>query len=140
MECKGKYKIELGKWTNAYAPTDWTILIPQGVYVVYCEHPELQINKLFEDALLEMISRDLFDIIVAISVFYSQLLEENRGNAPFSIDRNRVLPDLRKALLENEQKLKNNFDYFGSIYKDGLWGEVVRIDTLCKTKWNFSVL
>ena len=140
LEGKGNYKIEIGQWVNAYAPTDWTIIIPKGIYVVYRENPELQINKEFEGALLKMIGGDSFDIFVAISVFYSKLLEENRGDAPFCIDRNRILPSLRKALLDNEQKLKSNFEYVGKTFKDGIWGEVVRIDTLCKSKWNLSVL
>ena len=71
LEGKGNYKIEIGQWVNAYAPTDWTIIIPKGIYVVYRENPELQINKEFEGALLKMIGEIL--LIFLLLYLYSIL-------------------------------------------------------------------
>ncbi len=140
LEGKENYKLDMGHWVNANAPTDWTRIIPKGLYRVYRENPELKLNDILEDALLEMMNREPFDIYVALSVIYFQLIREQRGDAPFNINREIILENLRKTLLENEKKMKNYFEWEGKDNEDGIWSEVVRIDSLCKNKWNLSIL
>ncbi|NLD50858.1 MAG: hypothetical protein GX660_27260 [Clostridiaceae bacterium] len=140
LEGKGDYKIELDKWVNASAPTDWLRVIEKGIYRIYHDNPEMQIEKRFEDTLLKMMDGEPFDIYVAAAVFYSQLIIEYEGDSPFSIDRNRLLQKIRKVLSDNEQKLRGSFESVGKNCREGLWSEIIRIDTNCKNNWNLSIL
>lgn len=140
LEGKGQYKVGMDQWANASAPTDWTRIIPKGIYVVYNENPGLKVNELYEEALLQMMDRDTFDIYVALAVIHFQLIREQRGASPFAIDRGKILPKLKNILLVNEQKLRKYFEWEGKAYQEGMWGEVIRVDALCRNKWNFSIL
>lgn len=140
LEGKGNYKVGMDQWANASAPTDWTRIITKGVYVVFSENLELNVKELFEDALLKMMDRDTFDIYVALAVIHFQLIREQRGASPFAMDREKILHKLRKTIIDNEEKLRNYFEWEGKAYKEGMWGEVIRVDTLCRNKWNLSIL
>ena len=81
-----------------------------------------------------------FDIYVALSVVYFQLRKEHIAESPFVIDRDKVLKKLRQTLINNKEKLMNYFEWACGNYEGGAWGEVVRIDELCKEKFNISIL
>jgi len=140
LEGVGKYKLELDQWVNASAPTDWTKIIPKGIYKVYKENPELKVDILLEEALMEMLNRDAFDIYVAVSVIYFQFNREHRGDAPFVLNRDKLLTHVRKSLNVNEEKLKNYDSWEGKGKSNGIWEEMERFDTLCQNKWNFSII
>mgnify|MGYP001108676402 FL=1 len=87
-----------------------------------------------------MMDGEPFDIYVALSVVYFQLRKEHIGESPFVIDRDKVLKKLRQTLINNKEKLMNYFEWACGNYEGGAWGEVVRIDELCKEKFNISIL
>ncbi len=115
-------------------------IIPRGIYAVYRENPELEIDKIFEDALLEMMDGESFDIYAALSIIHFQLIREERNASPFTINKDKVLKKLSQTLIRNKEKLMNYFEWEGKKHKEGVWGEVVRIDKLFKSKWNISIL
>lgn len=52
----------------------------------------------------------------------------------------KILKKNREALINNKENMKK---YKGGSTKgreNGLWDEVIRIDNLCKRKWNISIL
>lgn len=107
---------------------------------MYKENPELGLDKMFEDAILEMMDGEPFDIYVALFLVFNQLLNERDDKLPFVIDRNKVLKKLRQTLINNKEKLMNYFEWTCGNYEEGAWGEVVRINELCKEKFNISIL
>jgi len=140
LEGKGNYKVAMNQWANVSAPTDWVRIITKGIYVVFNENPSLKVDKLFEDALLKMLDGEVFDIYVALAVFHFHLIREQRGASPFAMDREKILPKLSKTLIDNEEKLRDYFEWEGKAYKEGMWGEVIRVNTLCRNKWNLPIL
>lgn len=54
LEGKSIYSKPLNHWVPAEVPTDWTKIIPKGIYALYKEKPELELDKLFEEALIKM--------------------------------------------------------------------------------------
>lgn len=140
LEGKDGYNFEVEHWVNASAPTDWTKIIPKGIYAVYRENPEFKIDEIYEDALLEMMDGDPFDIYVALPIIHFQLIREERNASPFTIDKIKVLKKLSQTLIRNKEKLMNYFEWEGKKYKEGIWGEVIRIDKLFKSKWNISII
>ena len=75
LEGVGEYKIELHQWVGAYVPTDVSQVLSKGVYEVYIDVPEFNIDKMLENALLEMMDREVFDLYCALSLIYCAIVE-----------------------------------------------------------------
>jgi len=140
LEGKGEYKIELHQWVSADVPTDISKMMSEAVYKAFKDRPEIHIEKLLEDALLEMMDGEIFDLYISLMVIFDQLQGEAFNIAPFKIDRIKILASLKKSLKKNEHKMKNYFEWQGKNKKNGIWSEVLRIDSICKEDWNFSIL
>ncbi|WP_273065769.1 hypothetical protein [Acetivibrio saccincola] len=65
MQGRDGYRVEMEPWTPGVLPTDWMKIIPDGIYEVYKENPELGLDKMFEYAILEMMDGEPFDTYVA---------------------------------------------------------------------------
>jgi hypothetical protein len=72
LQGRDGYRVEMEPWTPAHLLTDWTKIIPWGIYEVYKENPELGLDKMIEDAILEMMDGEPFDIYVALYLVYIQ--------------------------------------------------------------------
>ena len=72
LQGRDGYRVETEPWTPAHLLTDWTKIIPWGIYEVYKENPELGLDKMIEDAILEMMDGEPFDIYVALYLVYIQ--------------------------------------------------------------------
>ncbi|NLP35982.1 MAG: hypothetical protein GX359_12495 [Clostridiales bacterium] len=140
LEGKGQYKIEFHQWVSSNAPTDITQIMTQGIYKLYIERPEMNIDKVIENKLLQMMDLNEFDIYIALQIIYFQLIREQRGDSPFRLDMKKLLKKSREALTKNKQKMKEYKEWGGAGKENGLWDDVVRIDNLCKRKWNISIL
>lgn len=140
LEGAGSYRVELHQWVGAHVPTDIGSVLTKGIYEVYKEISSAKIDKLLEEALLKMMDGDVFDIYCALSTIYSQLIEESFDSAPFKIDRDKILSKLKSSLKTNEVDLKNYLDWEGMGNPEGMWSEVLRINSLCQKYWNISII
>jgi hypothetical protein len=140
LEGIGSYRIELHQWVSAHVPTDVGSVLTKGIYIVYKENPEVRIDKLLEETLLIMMNGEMVDIYCALSTIYCQLIEESFDSSPFKIDRDKILSKLRSSLKNNEVNLKNYFEWEGMGRPQGMWTEVLRINSLCEKHWNISIL
>lgn len=140
LEGRGSYRIELHQWVSAHVLTDVGNVLTKGIYIVYKEKPEVKIDKLLEEALLKMMDGEIIDIYCALSTIYCQLIEESFDSAPFKIDRTKILSKLGVSLKNNEVNLKNYFEWEGMGKPEGMWTEVLRINSLCEKHWNISIL
>lgn len=140
LEGKGNYKVEFHQWVSSNAPTDITQIMSKGMYRLYIEKPDMNINKLLENTLLEMLTLNEFDVYIALQIIYFQLIREKREDSPFKLDMEKLLKETRESLLKNKEKLKQYKIFCGEESENGLWDDVVRIDTLCKRKWNISII
>lgn len=134
------YSIKPNQWVAANVPTDWTVIIPQGIYEVYKHNSSINIKKIFEDTLIKMIFDDLGNLYVALNIIYNQLLWEHDNRAVFKIDRKKIMPLLTKKLYEKKTELENDFRWLGSGEPKGLWSEVLRIDSILKDEMGHGVL
>ncbi|WP_411167607.1 hypothetical protein ACH36K_10650 [Clostridium sp. MB05] len=140
LEGKGQYKIEFHQWVSSNAPTDITQIMTQGIYKLYIERPDMNIDKVLENKLLEMMNLNEFHVYIVLQIIYFQLIREQRGDSPFRLDMEKLLKKNREALIKNKENMKQYKEWGGEGKENGLWDEVVRIDTLCKRKWNISIL
>lgn len=132
LKGEGIYKVSLPHMVPVSIPTDWTTAIPDGVYEVFKEKPELNINRQFEKAILSLIDKDIFNLYVSVYVIFEQLQNECRGEAPFKIDKGKVVPLLIKEIKAKQEDLKNDFRWTGANNREGLWGDFKRIDEILK--------
>ena len=139
LEGKDDYKVEFHQWVSANAPTDITQIMGQGIYKLYIERPDLNIDKILENTLLEMMDLKEFDLYIVLQIIYFQLIRQKRGDAPFSLDMEKLLRKNRESLLKNKEKMKQYKEWAGEGKENGLWDEIVRINNLCK-KWNISII
>lgn len=140
LEGKGDYKVELHQWISANVPTDAESILTKGIYPIYIYDKNIKIELLLEEALISMMDGELFDLYCALSIIFCQLIEEGFGSAPFKINKNKVLSKLKVALKKNENKLKKYFEWEGMGKPEGLWSEVLRIDSICKKRWGIEIL
>lgn len=134
------YGIKLNQWVAANVPTDWTVIIPQGIYEIYKQKPAICIEKIFEDTIIKMIFTDLTNLYVALNIVYNQLLWEHDHRAAFKINRKKIMPLLTKKLHEKQMELENDFRWLGNGEPKGLWSEVIRIDGILKDEIGQGVL
>ena len=140
LEGEGQYKIEFHQWVSSNLPTDITQIMTQGIYKLYNERPDLNIDKVLESKLLEMMNLNEFDIYISLQIIYFQLIREQRGDSPFRLDMEKILKKNREVLINNKENMIKYKKWAGEGKENGLWDDVVRIDTLCKRKWNISIL
>lgn len=140
LQGKKGYVEPIDTWVNANAPTDWTKIIPDGIYKVSVEEVDMDVASIFEESILKMLNGAEFDIYVAVSVFYFQLIRENRNASPFKIDRQKILETMKKSLKKNEHLLKTYFEWQGRNQQEGMWSEILRINSLCEKKWSINII
>ncbi|MBD7911791.1 hypothetical protein H9661_10510 [Clostridium sp. Sa3CVN1] len=134
------YKVELHQWVGAHVPTDVGSILTKGIYEVYKERPNIKVDKLLEGILLKMMDGKVFDVYCALSTIYSQLIEESFDSSPFRIDREKILNKLKNSLRDNEVNFKNYFEWEGMGKPEGMWSEVLRINSLCEKHWGISII
>ncbi|MDZ7543152.1 hypothetical protein GNF83_18640, partial [Clostridium perfringens] len=102
LEGKGQYKIEFHQWVSSNAPTDITQIMTQGIYKLYIERPDMNIDKVLENKLLEMMNLNEFHVYIVLQIIYFQLIREQRGDSPFRLDMEKLLKKNREALIKNK--------------------------------------
>ncbi|RZT96589.1 NAD+ glycohydrolase toxin immunity protein [Ancylomarina subtilis] len=139
LEGKGAYKIDLHHWVGAKIPTDITRVLSEGIYIAFRKEPKLDVKKRFEEALISMMDKELFDLYLVTKYTYVQILNEIKyQDSPFSIDWDNILPKLRFSLIRNEDKLRSYFEWEGEGEENGVWEEISRINRMCFEKCKIS--
>lgn len=140
LEGKYPYTVEMHQWVSAEVPTDISRIVSEGIYVLYKERPNLHIDNMFETAILNMMGGEVFDIYMALIIIFDQLLSESYKTSPFEINKGVIISKLKEILNINKSKLLNYFEWQGKGKEQGMWDEVIRIDSICKKKFKISII
>ena len=68
-------------------PTDWTRIIPNGIYAVYQELEDGNVVYKYEQAIIKAINGTCQDLWCAINILYFQIDHEKMNKSPFFIDK-----------------------------------------------------
>ena len=128
LEGRYPHKIECHQFANVSAPTDTGRLLREGIYKVHIDHPEMQVNLKFHEALHKMLDGRVFSVHTALLTIFTQLQFESQGNAPFRLDA-AILKHLRTSLLSNQQALTDSKE----------WDDVLRINNIIEEQTDKSV-
>ena len=119
-------------------PTDWTVVISNGIYPLYKKSEDTKVKEYFQIALLKMMHGDSSEIWMAANILFIQLKNQENGNAAFSIDEN-LLREFSRSLDVHRISLENNKNYGGSDYPNGLLGDVERLNEILVNKYSVSM-
>lgn len=136
----GEYKVPVPHMVPINIPTDWTYIIPNGIYKLFLEDPKIGIDKILENTLISMIDDDNLNIYTVVNVLFEHLSQENENRAPFSIDKSRIIPILKNKLNQKKEDLKKDFRWMGTSESEGLWSEVKRISNILKKEMKISII
>lgn len=136
---QGEYKCEINEFIAAEVPTDWPNII-QTIYSIYREMPELMVEDKFNKAIREICNKDFFELYCAVMVVFFQIMSEERNTAPFNIDRQKVISMLKNKLHYFESELKTCKEWTGKRYKDGMWGDICRVNGILNEDYGITII
>lgn len=133
------YKCEISEFIAAEVPTDWPNII-RTLYLVYKEMPNLMVDEKFEEAIISISNKGSFELYCAVMVVFFQIMSEERQIAPFKIDRETIIKNLKSKLLYFEKELKSCKEWTGKRYQDGIWGDIRRVNTILYEDYGVTII
>lgn len=128
----------------ASVPTCDEFIFENGIYPYYRaidnNNKKQVIHKLEESFHKMMKSDDVISVWWALSLLYGQKLSEAKyKDSPFFIS-DILLKEIKENLISKKEQLQINKEFEGAGYDNGLWGDVLRINSLLMQTFNISVL
>lgn len=137
LEGTNGYKLENDSWASISAPIDWTRVVPL-IYKQYEKSFDADIEKIFVNAIVDMLNGNAEEVYCGVAVLYFQILREESSRAPFCVDREFLIKIASQAIRENEEQLKSIKKWGGQSSENGLWDEIQRYKKLFISKFRFS--
>ena len=128
----------------ASVPTHDEYIFEKGIYPYYKAATDVEKTEIYskiKNALRCMINSEN-EVVVwwALSLLYGQKLSEDKyKDSPFSISAE-LLNEIKPSLMKQKEKLQKSKQYEGGCYSEGLWGDVLRYNTLLLRDFNFVLL
>ncbi len=105
-------------------PTDWSLVVQNGLYSLYESTRDAQIPSLCAADLRILFRGGAYCVWCAYNVFFYLLCAEREGRAPFAVVDGALLQDLRDALLRTKEALESAKIWLGRQSPLGLWGQI----------------
>ncbi len=92
--------------------TDWTRIIPNGIYPLYEENNDRGVIAKYEEAILQMCTNRewAMGVWAAAHIIFTQLSNEMEGKSPFRI-KNEVIHVFSEAIETRDQELESIYPY-----------------------------
>lgn len=135
-----KYKVELSSFIGANVPTDWPNIMRGGIYKIFNEYPQINVKEELENTLNFLLDKDVFEIYVAVSVLFFQIMSEENMTSPFKINREKIVSSVRSTLMKNKDQMYQYKKWMGGYYQNGIWGEIERINNILKEDYGITII
>jgi hypothetical protein len=123
-------------WLNVNIPTDWTSIIPNGIYKLYEETKDAKIIEAYEDAIIKAINGDAEDLWSAFNVLFFQLDHENMGKSPFKISK-RVTAGLKEKVIASKENLEKNYPNGKNNWN--MYEDILRLNNIYSKDWKKNI-
>lgn len=120
-------------------PTDWTIIVPCGIYELYRKTQNDKVKNDYQCALEKMMQGSPDEIWMVCNILFGQLKNQKLGKSPFVIDET-ILRDFNVAIKNNRKKLESDINWGGNDYPNGLMGDIERLNSILKRKYSISMV
>lgn len=114
--------------------------ILETIYRVYLKKPNLHIDKLFENTLIEMLNGNFYDFYAAMDTIKFHLQYESTGKAPFKLKNDEMYKVLKSAILKNYEYIDHKMYYAGRNYENGLLGYVENLNNEVEKNTGHKIL
>lgn len=118
-------------------PTDWTRVIPYGIYALYEETKDMCIIEKYQRAILCAIENSIEDLWSAVNIIYFQLDHEMLHKSPFNIDQS-ILSGLKEKIISSRSELEKRFPYGKSGWN--MYEDILRLNHNFTEDWGYGFL
>jgi hypothetical protein len=118
-------------------PTDWTRIIPNGIYALYEETQDAGIIEEYQKAIKRAINESYEDLWSAVNILYFQFDEEKANNVPFLIDPN-ITNGLKDRIIKSKTELGKRFPYGKNGWN--MYEDILRLNQNFVDDWGYSFL
>jgi hypothetical protein len=114
-------------------PTDWTRIIPFGIYAIYEETKDENIIYKYQEAIEKAIGHSMKDLWCAANIIYFQRRKEMQNKAPFILDK-QCIRELKKQIINRKDEMEKIFPYG----KDELnmYQDILRLNSNFLQEWH----
>jgi hypothetical protein len=139
LEGKSEYRCEVSEFIGANVPTDWAQIIDSGIYEEYRFNKDEELKEKMKNAICMMCQGNEFEIYCATMIMFFQIMSEKRNEAPFNISI-QLMPILKQALQNNKEKLELYKEWTGKQYKNGVWGDIERVNSILNEDYDLTII
>lgn len=123
----------------ANIPTDFRRMIHHGIYALYKAAPDENLINEFVHAVVCLDDTPVHVWCAYHALFLHILDERSKYPPPFTLPDG-VRTRVRGNVLKNETSLRNCREYLGENYKNGLWGDIARLDGILAEECGVCIL
>lgn len=133
------YTCEISEFIPVSVPTDWPNII-RTMYLVFENDKSIEIDLQLENTLIMMCNKNYFTIYCAIMVCFVQIMNQRDNSASFYINIDRIITVIKKNIYIYKDELMICKNWSGYRFKDGLWGDISRVDNILYEDYGMRIL
>ena len=111
-----------------------------AIYRYHAKNPEVKLNSLVEDALIELSGKGPVHVYAALDAIQCHLENEKRGIATFSIKNPQVYEALKQGIIRHKTLFENNPNFRGKLYSNHIMGYAEEVDKQVQAQTGFKIL
>lgn len=98
------------------------------------------IEKIFNDAFDDLIRGNASDVYIAVLYFDACIFQEEKGNASFLIDKERVSKKLQEKICKEEKKLQDSVEFHNGMRKINPWNNIINFNKYYEKKYGICII
>lgn len=118
-------------------PTDWTRIIPYGIYAIYEEMLDEKVKEAYEQAIRKAIKGTPKELWCAVNILYFQIDHEKMGKSPFMIDKE-IVSGLTQTIINARAALEKELPYGKNGWN--MYEDIMRLNSNFEDDWGMSFL
>lgn len=123
---EGEYEVVVSEFTSDVFPTDVNSVL---VNCFYKQSNNIRgIEKIFNNALNDLIKGNASDVYIAVLYFDACIFQEEKGEASFLVDKERISKKLREKIYKEEDKLRDSVEFDNGMKKSNPWNNIMNFN------------
>lgn len=135
---EGEYEVVVSEFASDVFPTDINSVLVNCFY----KHSNniSDIEKIFNDAFDDLIKGNASDVYIAVLYFDACIFQEEKGNASFLIDKERVSKKLQEKICKEEKKLQDSVEFHNGMRKINPWNNIKNFNNYYEKKYGICII
>ncbi len=135
---EGEYEVVVSEFASDVFPTDINSVLVNCFY----KHSNniSDIEKIFNDAFDDLIKGNASDVYIAVLYFDACIFQEEKGNASFLIDKERVSKKLQEKICKEEKKLQDSVEFHNGMRKINPWNNIINFNKYYEKKYGICII